>query len=663
MIYRPEIDGLRALAILGVLINHAFPTLMPGGFVGVDIFFVISGYLITGILLRESQSGQVNLAKFYLKRVRRLLPALLVVLISCLVYGGFVLLADEYKQLAKHTAGAGAFIINFMLLNEAGYFDVSSQLKPLLHLWSLGIEEQFYLIWPFLLIWCLGNQSSLTKKIATILLASFLLCIYYTFTESAVAFYMPFTRFWELAAGGLLAIRHIQVQKKGQGQEQEQAHAQGQNMSSDYSKKIATTGLLLILASMLFVNEGLAWPGFWVALPVIGALCLIHAGALSPFTRVWLTNSWVVWLGLISYPLYLWHWPILTFARIERGVDLPPLLSIFLVIISVALAWLTFIMLERPLRQKNERFTFLPLTGLMLLVILSALFVFMNNGLPNRNSLNQLKTNQMQLTSMQADPIDLHTSCSKEFGLASTVRYCNMSGANPKVALIGDSHARAMFDGLAPYMLARGESLLNVGGRSFLGVDSYLKGSDFERQNNIGSQLATQMVIDHKDIEQVVMFALGPAYISGRTDHVFELIGKPEVKDPLQIWEQGIRQTLDALLQAGKKVTFVLNNPEIFFDPRQCINRPSGLFSPSKSACTITGIEFAARNDAYRTLMANVLADYPQVKIFDMSKYLCDEQFCYVEKNGALMYRDDNHLSEAGASMMAPYLYRLINKN
>lgn len=645
MVYRPDIDGLRALAVLGVVIHHAFPTLLPGGFVGVDIFFVISGYLITSILQQEGQSGHFDLARFYLRRIRRLLPALLMVLAASLVCGWWVLIADEYRQLAKHIVGAGLFIVNFMLLGEAGYFDVSSQLKPLLHLWSLSVEEQFYLVWPFILLWCLGKRCLSVRVMGSVLLGSLALGVYLTYTENAYAFYLPFTRFWELVAGGLLAGVHFKQRMGG--------------TRGDYPSMVAL-GLVLVIAPMFFINKHFAWPGLWAALPVAGTLCLIQAGDVTKITRPWLTHPSIVWIGLISYPLYLWHWPILTFVRIQYGVELSSFVAIGLVLMSVLLAWLTYILVERPVRRLSERTTFAPLVGLLFVVTVIALFVFFRGGIPDRAVLAQLKINEMQLTRMQDDPAEAHNACLKEFGLTADVRYCNMSGPDPQVALIGDSHARAMYDGLAPFMKARGESLLNVGGRLFLGIDVYLKGSDFERRNNIGSQQATQRVIANKNIEHVVMFALGPAYISGRTDHVFELIGKPDVKDPLVVWEQGIRHTLTALVGAGKKVTWVLNNPELSFDPRLCLSRPSRLITQFNQPCAMPREEFIARNETYRKLMARILADYPQVKIFDMAQYLCDNAYCHASKDGVLMYRDDNHLSEAGARMMASPLHRLI---
>lgn len=648
MIYRPDIDGLRALAVLGVVIHHAFPTLLPGGFIGVDIFFVISGYLITSILFIEDQNGNVDLTRFYLRRMRRLLPALILVLLSCLVYGWWMLLADEYQHLAKHTVGAGLFIVNFMFLGEAGYFDVSSQLKPLLHLWSLGVEEQFYLVWPFVMLWYLGTRRSWPMEIWLFFLGSLFLCIYFTFTENTYAFYLPFTRFWELAAGGLLALWHLKHHER---------------VETTTYLIVYVAGLLLVIIPMLLINNHLAWPGLWATLPVLGAMCLIHAGAITSIRRSCLEHSWLVWFGLISYPLYLWHWPILTFVRIERGVDLPPFLALFLVFVSVLLAWVTFIALELPVRKISERKTFAPLAGLLFLVTLLALFVFLREGFTERASLIHIKINEAQLAGRLDDPKDSHAACMKKFELTGYVRYCDISGSDPKVALIGDSHARAMFDGLAPYMMARGESLVNLGGRLFLGIDVYLKGSDFEKNNNVGSQQATKMVIANHDIEHVVMFALGPAYISGRTDHVFELIGKPDIKNPLQVWEQGIRQTLTALVESGKKVIFVLNNPELTFDPRRCLRRSFAWTNQFKHSCAITLEEFLARNDTYRNLMSSILAEYPQVKVFDMAQYLCDAAYCHAEKDGILLYRDGNHLSEAGARLMAPHLYKNIFSN
>jgi len=203
--YRPEIDGLRALAILPVILFHAFPTLVPGGFTGVDIFFVISGYLITSILLKDIQAGTYSIKTFYARRVRRIFPALVLVLFASLVFGWVMLTPDEYQRLGKHTVGGVGFIANFMFLKEVGYFDAAADTKPLLHLWSLGIEEQFYIVWPILLALVLKRSWSLWWVIVVFGGSSFLFNISRISLDPSAVFYSPLTRSWELAIGAFVA--------------------------------------------------------------------------------------------------------------------------------------------------------------------------------------------------------------------------------------------------------------------------------------------------------------------------------------------------------------------------------------------------------------------------------------------------------------------------
>lgn len=202
--YRPDIDGLRAIAVVSVLIFHTFPTLLPGGFIGVDIFFVISGYLISSILLRDLTNNRFSIKQFYLRRIRRIYPALLIVLLSCFMIGWFFLVADDFKQLSKHIAGGAFFVSNLMLIQEAGYFDTASSTKPLLHLWSLGIEEQFYLIWPPILCLLWRFKTKLGLMVSTLLLLSLGYNLLLINTDLTAIYFSPLSRAWELLAGGLL---------------------------------------------------------------------------------------------------------------------------------------------------------------------------------------------------------------------------------------------------------------------------------------------------------------------------------------------------------------------------------------------------------------------------------------------------------------------------
>jgi peptidoglycan/LPS O-acetylase OafA/YrhL len=347
--YRPDIDGLRAVAVLSVVGYHAFPKVAPGGFVGVDVFFVISGYLISSVILRALHKGTFTFQNFYARRIKRIFPALLLVLATCLGFGWFTLVPSEYQQLGKHVAGGAGFVANFVLWRESGYFDAPAQLKPLLHLWSLGIEEQFYLVWPLLLYvaWKL-RLNSLTVTLP-IILGSFSLNLYnYRHDDVAAAFYSPLTRFWELSIGSTLAwITLSETSVFGSLRSRIICFVLSQAVGS--VRNISTVaGMLLIVAS---VFDGKTFSGWWVALAAVGTFLLIASGPDAWLNRRVLSNGGMVFIGLISYPLYLWHWPFLSFARI-LGHDTATEWRLVwgIVLISMLFAWLTYRLVERPLR-------------------------------------------------------------------------------------------------------------------------------------------------------------------------------------------------------------------------------------------------------------------------------------------------------------------------
>jgi len=335
-IYRPDIDGLRAIAVLSVLIYHTFPHILPGGFVGVDIFFVISGYLITSILTKEFLNGSFSYKHFYYRRIKRIFPALLLVVFVSLTFGWFILLPDEFKQLGKHTIGGMSFLSNIMLLTELGYFDNSSELKPFIHLWSLGVEEQFYIFWPIILSSVFLLKQKKIVIIFILALMSFILNIYYTNNSPSLAYYLPFTRFWELAIGGILAL----IMHK--------------NKTTAPSKTyLSLFGLILIIISLIITNKNSAFPGFIALLPTFGAACIILSSSEGYINKAFLSQRLMVWIGLISYPLYLWHWPIITFTRIITD-ELTPTSKILCLILSVICAWLTYSMLEKNIKNTSK---------------------------------------------------------------------------------------------------------------------------------------------------------------------------------------------------------------------------------------------------------------------------------------------------------------------
>ena len=356
--YRPDIDGLRAVAVLSVVAFHVFPNWLKGGFIGVDIFFVISGFLISSIIFENLDKGTFSFLEFYSRRIKRIFPALLLVLAASYILGWFILFPDEYKQLGKNIAAGAGFVSNFVLWREAGYFDKLAQTKPLLHLWSLGIEEQFYIIWP-LLLW-LAWKRKLNLMTVTILVAiiSFCLNIIDINKDVIATFYFPQTRFWELSCGSLLAWFSLYkkhacttLSLKVDGWLNKAVYRKSHTIDGTILANVLSfIGILLLVYGFWRIDKHLSFPGKWAVIPVISAVLIISAGTKSWFNRILLSNKVAVWFGLISFPLYLWHWPLLSFARIIEGKEPSGSMRITIVIFSIVLAWLVYRFVECPIR-------------------------------------------------------------------------------------------------------------------------------------------------------------------------------------------------------------------------------------------------------------------------------------------------------------------------
>jgi peptidoglycan/LPS O-acetylase OafA/YrhL len=333
--YRPDVDGLRGVAILAVVAYHAFPGWVGGGFVGVDIFFVISGFLITGIIADGLARRTFSFAHFYARRVRRLFPALVVVLAACWVIGWFELLPTELVQLGRHIVGGAGFVANLVFWGDAWYFDQVAAAKPLLHLWSLGVEEQFYLFWPLTLVilWRIARRH-VVGATALIAVASLAWGISLVPDHRAESFYSPASRMWELLAGALLALRPLPALR-----------------AAVPSYCASLCGSALVVVSAFALEPSARFPGWQALLPVGGTALVLAAGPQALVNRALLSRPWMVWLGLISYPLYLWHWPLLSFAYIDGHQESEIGLRAGLLVLSVALAWATWRLVETPIRR------------------------------------------------------------------------------------------------------------------------------------------------------------------------------------------------------------------------------------------------------------------------------------------------------------------------
>ncbi len=365
--YRPDIDGLRALAVALVVVYHAFPRLRTGGFIGVDVFFVISGYLITQLILNSLQAGTFSLAEFYRRRVRRIAPALLLVLAACLIAGWLLMLPGELKWLGNSVKWCVPFLANYYFAKSGGYFDPAAELNPLIHLWSLGVEEQFYLVWPVLLF--LAAKRGVTMRFMGAVIATSLIYGIWSAAHGTPHFYNPATRAWELSLGGILAAW--------------QSARPGTAAASDAGKSppfrpvafaSSILGVALIVAGGVYWTPDRGIPGYWGLVPTVGAALLIGAGARSPVNRRLLASRPMVFIGKISYPLYLWHWPLLAFTRVVSGHRPPAGIAALEVMIAGVAAYGTYRLIESPIRHgRLGRKAVVPLlTGLAVLALAGA---------------------------------------------------------------------------------------------------------------------------------------------------------------------------------------------------------------------------------------------------------------------------------------------------
>lgn len=442
-LYRADIDGLRAVAILTVVLFHAFPEVFPGGFIGVDIFFVISGFLISSIIFGNLEHGSFSYATFYARRIKRIFPALIVVLLSGFLLGWFTLLADEYKQFGKHLMAGVGFVSNLVLWSESGYFDAPAASKPLLHLWSLAIEEQFYLLWPILMGVVWQRRWHFLKVTLAIALVSFAVNVYSVGVAPVAAFYSPLSRFWELMVGGILAYWTL--------------HQMPFRMLREPNWR-AGLGLGLLVLGWVFLNKTRAFPGAWALLPTLGAFLLISAGSTAWVNQRILANRGMAWIGLISYPLYLWHWLLLSFAQIIEAGTPSIVTRLLAVLASVLLAWFTYLGLEKPIRTRRWGGGLIAsLCGLMLVLALLGYNTYQRDGLGFR-----FNTLMSQFVSTD---FDVHQSWRQDVCFlgdkGTTFGACTERRGKQLVFLWGDSHAAALYPGLqalqkhAPFGIAQ----------------------------------------------------------------------------------------------------------------------------------------------------------------------------------------------------------------
>ena len=671
-VYRPDIDGLRAIAVIAVVLYHFFPGVAPGGYIGVDIFFVISGYLISSIIIHELNDGRFSFMAFYRRRARRIFPALVVVLAASAAFGWIVLFENEYKSLGTHVFASSAFVLNFVLWRETGYFEIESSLKPLLHLWSLSVEEQFYVVWP-LLLWLAWKWKRGMFAVALAIGAlSFLVNTWGVSEHSVASFFLMPARLWEFLAGYALACaqlpeRNPAAQAGGRSLAGYGRRLLGADRPAGISNAFAAAGLLLLAAGIYFLDGNDPYPGWRALLPTAGTFLLIAAGP-SDIGKL-LGSRGLVFIGLISYPLYLWHWPLLAFAKII--LDDPAFhVRCGLLVLAFVLAWGTYEFVEKPVRfnRQNQR---LKLRFVVIALVLIAILGALMNAKEIRSRLDYaMQGAQAKITEAQQDwgyPDNGGMLSNKRNLETRTVEGDNSKG----LLLIGDSHVKQYWSRFE-YLNNKDRSLGSV---TFApSVCPPLPNIRRISEEGVCHRLFDEALALAADsnIRHVVFGAYWEAYLIGHfgyreKDYVADVADYRDPDNtPLKFGEPGLdnifaefRQTIESLIRSGKKVTIILSNPT------------GRVYEPGKMVLSRLAVKvefgtetFVMRKDFVKFVSPIMdrlrqIARETGAQVIDPVEHLCGEEKCLATLNGLPIYMDGNHLRSSYVREHADFLDRL----
>ncbi len=649
--YRPDLDALRGIAVLAVIIFHAFPSLIPGGFVGVDIFFVISGYIISKHIIEQLQHGNFQIKEFYRRRIKRIFPALILVLLFVIIIGWIVLTPGEYESLGRPIAGGAAFSANFVFWHEAGYFDTAADTKPLLHLWSLGVEEQFYIFWPIIISIIYVKYKEYFSQILLVLTTLSLIYSIFLVQNNTVAdFYSPLTRFWELSLGSIVAYQ----------EKNNKLH-----LPSQITRLLPIVGIILIISSFFIIEKNYKFPGFWALLPTIGTGILIYSGTLkSSFNKIFLSSPVLVWVGLISYPLYLWHWPLLVFSRIMNSDPLSTEASILILTISFFLAWATYKYIELNIRSANKQKNKIYITILiiiMMIIFISGVAIRKMDGFKHR--MNSVLNGDVSTLILGEDREKLFDTCGLPLRDVDNYQFCLSSNKinEPSIAVLGDSKSEALFYGIAREVPGDINAIL-IGSVRPPNNDT----TDINKKQ-VKNKLAVDTILGQNSIEIVIIAnALRSIFkIDSNTGFI-----KPGTDSKTKDWIHRYSNMIKKFEESGKKVIFVIDNPTLP-DPRNCIS--GGMTSSAllnkvltrkkNSRCSIKYSDHILGTKAYRNFVKDLSLLHPKLMIYNPTPILCDidNNICSTVSNNKFLYSYSDHISDYANSLIAKDIIKSVH--
>lgn len=654
--YRPEIDGLRAIAVAGVVFDHVGIALFHSGFAGVDIFFVISGFLIGGIVSADLAAGRFSFADFYARRMRRILPALFVMILATVPFGLLLMAPQELRYYGGGAVATLLFVSNIWFLSRIDYFDPAAAYDPLLHTWSLAVEEQFYLILPVLLLalWRFG-----LRRVGWVLAALAGLSLAYTLLFGAVwpmaGFYLGHTRAWELLAGVLAAQALPRLQAMG---------------TAGLRGGLATLGLGMVLASVMLIPAGVQWPGAWTLLPVLGALLIVSFGAADGLGRRVLASRPFVAVGLVSYSAYLWHQPILGFLAVSDRPATTPLAQAAVIAATAVLAWLSWRYVETPFRHKSARPWAL---RAVLIAMALAIFGFGIGGHLTKGYPARMPPEVQALMEPDYAPAE-YVSCigaAVAFGEVQPETACVHGAPNPaEVVLWGDSHAMALTDALARQLVAQGVGLREltlagctpIPGLFSADMAMYPFCADHNQRmfDDLLADQTAKLVILHAYWNygiQRLEYDNGAGKV--QTDYAYLTVAGADPDLPDSARWAGIQAKLvaeiTALRAAGKQVLLIgpVPPPGVrvpYVAAMQLWKTGKVADDISIPASAALGYSAPARD------LLRAAAEQTGALFFDPAPLFCASDRCFLRRDGVSLYFDNNHLSPPAADLVAKAL-------
>ncbi len=645
--YRPEVDGLRAISVLAVILYHAGFTTPSGGFIGVDIFFVISGYLITSIILNDLRDGTFSFLSFYERRARRILPALFLVLLVCLPFAWHWFLPGDMEEFTRSVIAVATFSSNVLFWRESGYFDTAAELKPLLHTWSLAVEEQYYILFPILMVFLFRYSRKLIGAALVILmLASLAASQWGAYNEPTATFYLLPTRGWELLVGSLAAL-HLQY-----------------NRQSDrvlLSRSMELIGLAGIFLSIFLFTKNTPHPSIYTLVPTISVALIILFSRPGSLVHGILGSRILSGIGLISYSLYLWHFPVFAFYRYrfsENPTDGPWLLMIALIF---ALSYASWRYVETPFRNRtviSGRRIFVS-SGLASLMFLT----FGIGGQVTQGYVSRSQMDGLEIAIPTVEDVYCHNSGNRSISQIRSDDICTVGDGPVRTAVIGDSHAGALFDALDDLGKRHEEGYWTFSDAFCPPVIGFVL-------NEYGSKCAAkrdasfEKIVRNDSIKSVILVANWGLYTQGYRDDLMPsgaTLDGTRYDDNLHnpaLFSTAMSRTVDYLVEHGKEVFILGPAPEFSVDVYQYILK-SRLFDDDIDAQSITTpVEnYEARNSE----VFEAFSDIENVRVMPIDGLFCDLASCQALSDcGEPLFSDTNHVNRLGADIVVNFLYNGI---